>query len=1122
METVGITSEVLEKLINGQGACMTLDCDSLTVQIVLDIDDFIVSRSLPVKYVLQCVQSLFWEDKCVNEGNFRLKVKKCRDERKRLKKNSRDYKKLMEYMERKFVHGDNQTGSGVGQCGTCPMLEEEIRVLHVRIGQLEKDHENEILRMENELKGCKEKLGMLDERNVSRRIRRRETKIDMLEEELKLKNEVHESVVECMKEQATVLEEKEYECMKEKASGEEVKARMSVLSESYKKMRKSLWYYKKGKSEKEQKMLLGLKERVRGLEDQNTMLHDRLEAFVESEEIVCFENGKYKDDVRSVYHELLGMGVSASKCESIVRSVLSGFGMSVGRLPKETCAKRMVLECRALACMQLSEVLESGENVTVMSDGTTKYGHHYESFDVSMDDGKVYTMGVRDVVSGSSECMLQVFKDILGDMHDLCGAENVSERVKEVVARVKNTMGDRAVTEKKFNVLLAEYRRDVLPDVVDGWKDMSMEEQAECERMNHFFCGMHLLVSLAEQSDATLRVWENLVFGDVAVGATAVCGKSGKSESGTVRLVRTVCKSVQDRGCEKSGKPVYFREFVRTQSGHESVPLAPFKGNRFNILFHNGAGVYFLKSELRGFMNEVKGENLLMKAVNADMNVDQYIAGVRALGLIDKVVTTPLWKVLERKEHMSGMTERYEQMRECFGRWAQDASEFMSGEVQMFDDVEVKKDEVYRRLIEKCELDEMTKQILEMVFASFESKLRVLVQDQLKEGVNAEDNMCLRETESVPRTNVDCERDFGMLDRMMRERPNAHTCVLESMIMYKKNGTNEWIKSLDESRVHDVCEKARKSVDEQRKLFLRRRAVIGAERAARMEKKKSEVERKLQKEHVRAEDLSVDVSRYGGFWKCEKDMETWMNEKDESDARSAVEAQLKFRKFVLKCKNGDGCLNLTSGGKRKEVCELVENLKMSMTESENEKEDVDEVVFAGKCANQEEVNKLKTDYLMDEPKQKRMKSDRKVPFVHDIDDLVGKRVEYLTERGVWKKGTVLRVGGRCEAGYMHVVRFDGEEEEEMSLKGPFKCGALRVIALCARDLIGKNVEQNFRDDITGSESWWRAKVLDVVNARLENPDFVVDYEEEMDEEDGEWRFKLYEDYMNGDLRLCDV
>ena len=155
----------------------------------------------------------------------------------------------------------------------------------------------------------------------------------------------------------------------------------------------------------------------------------------------------------------------------------------------------------------------------------------------------------------------------------MCGGEkSVSDRVKDVVARMKNTMGDRAVTEKKFNVLLSEFRREILPEVVNGWNEMSEDEQEKCGRMNNFFCGMHLLVSLAEQSDAIMKVWENLVFGDVLVGASSVSGMSvGKSESGTVRLIRTVCKAVQDRGCEKSGKPVWFREFVKATFGHECV-----------------------------------------------------------------------------------------------------------------------------------------------------------------------------------------------------------------------------------------------------------------------------------------------------------------------------------------------------------------------------------------------------------------------------------------------------------------------------------------------------------------------------------------------------------------------
>ena len=49
-----------------------------------------------------------------------------------------------------------------------------------------------------------------------------------------------------------------------------------------------------------------------------------------------------------------------------------------------------------------------------------------------------------------------------------------------------------------------------------------------------------------------------MIFGEDKVGAKAVCRVRAESECGTVRLVRTVCKSVQDCGCEKSGKPLLF------------------------------------------------------------------------------------------------------------------------------------------------------------------------------------------------------------------------------------------------------------------------------------------------------------------------------------------------------------------------------------------------------------------------------------------------------------------------------------------------------------------------------------------------------------------------------------
>ena len=51
----------------------------------------------------------------------------------------------------------------------------------------------------------------------------------------------------------------------------------------------------------------------------------------------------------------------------------------------------------------------------------------------------------------------------------------------------------------------------------------------------------------------------------------------------------------------------------------------------------------------------MKDENQLMKAVNEDQNVVHFTAGVPALDLIDKLVTETLWRVLERKEHVSCM-----------------------------------------------------------------------------------------------------------------------------------------------------------------------------------------------------------------------------------------------------------------------------------------------------------------------------------------------------------------------------------------------------------------------------------------------------------------------------------
>ena len=64
---------------------------------------------------------------------------------------------------------------------------------------------------------------------------------------------------------------------------------------------------------------------------------------------------------------------------------------------------------------------------------------------------------------------------------------------------------------------------------------------------------LHYLVGLADQ--AYLKVWERILFKGQKVGSLCQGGYSN-GKSGVTRLIWTVCKSVQEQGCEKSGQVV--------------------------------------------------------------------------------------------------------------------------------------------------------------------------------------------------------------------------------------------------------------------------------------------------------------------------------------------------------------------------------------------------------------------------------------------------------------------------------------------------------------------------------------------------------------------------------------
>ena len=373
-------------------------------------------------------------------------------------------------------------------------------------------------------------------------------------------------------------------------------------------------------------------------------------------------------------------------------------------------------------------------------------------------------------------------------------------------------MSDRASAQKSFNNLLTEYRTNTLPIVFKNWETLTeMEKSSMCE-MYHFYCGMHLVVNMAEHTAEALKLFE------IADGAVDT-----DREAGTVRLVRTVCKAFQRRGCEKSGCPLQFTTYLKSQ-GIDINPLIHFKGNRFNILFANGGRVYYLQKHIINFLTKTWGTpNRLLKAVLDDAQSDVYIAGCKALGLVDKLITGPLWHILESNIHILEVPKHIATLL-SFVKY-DDISTFVTGERVPFPGIAIKKDAIWASLVLPSHLDSLVEQILHACFKSIEVLLERALAD-LEQAQDADASV----TTSVPTTNTVSERDFAKLDRLLREKPHASTLALEAHILFTNNKTTNWFASKTQEEQEMLMQTVRKMCVKHKKAFRDRLKVLEEKR----------------------------------------------------------------------------------------------------------------------------------------------------------------------------------------------------------------------------------------------------------------------------------------------------
>ena len=416
----------------------------------------------------------------------------------------------------------------------------------------------------------------------------------------------------------------------------------------------------------------------------------------------------------------------------------------------------MIVEARSISHFQMSEQIPQHMVNTLHSDGTTKFGEKFGGFQVSTPNSS-YTLCLTEMKAGGARDFKEILENALADIDSVCKAvPSQTGAANKILVSLKNTMSDRHIVEKNFNDLLQSYRLEVLPEVVNGWESLTPDQQSTMCKMNNFFCGLHFLVALADSCSATLCQWESAHEEEIS------------TQSGTLRLIRTACKAVQKQCSQKAGCHVMFRAYLEMQ-GIKIFPISKFEGNRFNIVFHNAGGLYFLHNHLRRYLQEVHHtQNKLLLSVLSDIKNPLYGQGRCALGIISKCVTAHLWRILESNISMTGLSKEYQRLQSLLLEWSSDASPLLAG-CGLSETRE--DDEVCSELLKKDDSDTVVTELLQLLCRSFHLAGERLLGDHLQGGVfdvsSSEASRLDDDTVTVPKTNARSERDFALLDRLV-------------------------------------------------------------------------------------------------------------------------------------------------------------------------------------------------------------------------------------------------------------------------------------------------------------------------------------------------------------------
>ena len=113
------------------------------------------------------------------------------------------------------------------------------------------------------------------------------------------------------------------------------------------------------------------------------------------------------------------------------------------------------------------------DDLVLQSDGTSKKGSSYTTFDVTNNERQFLVLGMQEVVAGDGQTQLDLLKEIMGHISSF-KIEDIDDKS---FSSVINLMSDHCNTQKKFNQLFIKDTSKIIPKIRCHWETLSWDKQ---------------------------------------------------------------------------------------------------------------------------------------------------------------------------------------------------------------------------------------------------------------------------------------------------------------------------------------------------------------------------------------------------------------------------------------------------------------------------------------------------------------------------------------------------------------------------------------------------------------------------------------------------------------------